>query len=100
MRPRERRESGQRDLFRARLDQIVDLKHPLAKLADVIDWGFLEKTFGAVYADGPGRPPLELSPIFGDGLIGQAALADCNLTDLTTTSRPSVNFTPRMSFGN
>ena len=58
MRPRERRESGQRDLFRARLDQIVDLKHPLAKLADVIDWGFLEKTFGAVYADGPGHPPL------------------------------------------
>ena len=46
MRPNERRESGQRDLFRARLDQIVDLKHPLAKLADVINWGFLEKTFG------------------------------------------------------
>jgi transposase, IS5 family len=29
MRPKERRESGQRDLFRARLDQIVDMGHPL-----------------------------------------------------------------------
>jgi DDE family transposase len=31
-RPKERRDSGQSDLFRARLDQIVDLGHPLAKL--------------------------------------------------------------------
>ena len=58
MRPRERRDSGQKDLFRARLDQIVDMGHPLAKLAATIDWGFLEQIFGAVYADVPGRPPL------------------------------------------
>jgi IS5 family transposase len=58
MRPRERRETGQSDLFRARLDQIVDLTHPLAKLARAIDWSFLEERFGAVYSDGPGQPPL------------------------------------------
>jgi transposase, IS5 family len=58
MRPRERRDSGQNDLFRARLDQIVDLDHPLAKLARIIDWSFLEERFGAVYSDGPGQPPL------------------------------------------
>ena len=58
MRPRERRESGQNDMFRARLDQIVDLNHALAKLARTIDWGFLERTFGAVYEDVAGRPPL------------------------------------------
>jgi IS5 family transposase len=58
MRPNERRESGQTDLFRARLDQIVDLEHPLVKLARVIDWRFLEERFGAVYTDGPGQPPL------------------------------------------
>ncbi len=58
MRPRERRDGGQRDLFRARLDQIVDMGHPLAKLAATIDWSFLEQRFGAVYADVPGRPPL------------------------------------------
>jgi len=58
MRPKERRESGQKDLFRSRLDQIIDMGHPLAKLARAIDWGFLEMSFGAVYADAPGRPPL------------------------------------------
>src|SRR5829696_1691337 len=58
MRPMERRETGQRDLFRARLDQIVDLDHPLVKLVRAIDWGFLEERCGAVDTDGPGRPPL------------------------------------------
>ncbi len=58
MRPKERRDSGQKDLFRARLDQIVDMGHPLARLAGAIDWGFLETSFDAVYADAPGRPPL------------------------------------------
>src|SRR6476660_5947794 len=58
MRPKERRQSGQSDLFRARLDQIVDLDHPVVKLAAAIDWRFLEEQFGAVYTDAPGRPPL------------------------------------------
>jgi IS5 family transposase len=58
MRPKERREGGQVDLFRARLDQILDLEHALVKLARAIDWGFLETKFGAVYDDDPGRPPL------------------------------------------
>ena len=58
MRPKERRETGQNDLFRARLDQIVDGEHALAKLSRTIDWGFLEERFGAVYDDDPGRPPL------------------------------------------
>src|SRR5215208_7284487 len=58
MRPNERRETGQTDLFRARLDQIIDPSHALVKLARAIDWRFLEERFGAVYEDGPGRPPL------------------------------------------
>jgi transposase, IS5 family len=58
MRPRERRETGQNDLFKARLDQIIDMSHALVKLAATIDWSFLEQSFGAVYNDGPGQPPL------------------------------------------
>src|SRR3954451_24803398 len=58
MRPKERRETGQRDLFRARLDQIVAPDHPLVKLARAIDWSFVEERCGAVYTDEPGRPPL------------------------------------------
>ena len=57
MRPRERRESGKQDLFRSRLDQIIDMNHALVKLARAIDWHFLEERFGAVYSDTPGQPP-------------------------------------------
>ena len=32
MRPRERSETGEQDLFRSRLDQIIDMKHPLVAL--------------------------------------------------------------------
>jgi len=53
MRPKERRESGQNDLFRARLDQIVDMDHPLAKLARAIDWRFLEELRLGSRASGP-----------------------------------------------
>ncbi|HTI84544.1 MAG TPA: IS5 family transposase [Acetobacteraceae bacterium] len=58
MRPKERRDSGQTDLLRSRLDAIIDMSHPLVKLARTIDWGYLEQRFGAVYQDRPGRPPL------------------------------------------
>ena len=58
MRPLERRDSGQQDLLRSRLDQLVDPQHPLAKLGRRIDWRLLETKFGAVYTDRPGRPPL------------------------------------------
>jgi hypothetical protein len=40
MRPRERREGGEQDLFRSRLDQIIDMEHALVKLARAIDWRF------------------------------------------------------------
>ena len=58
MRPREPRDSGQHDLLRSRLDQIIDTGHALAKLARTIDWDFLSQQLGAVYTDHPGRPPL------------------------------------------
>lgn len=57
-RPREKRETGAQDLFRSRLDQIINMKHELVRLAQAIDWPVLEKRFGAVYSDGPGMPPL------------------------------------------
>ena len=58
MRPKERRDSEQNDLFRARLDQIVDMDHALARLGRAIDWRFLDERFGAVYSDKAGHPPL------------------------------------------
>jgi IS5 family transposase len=58
MRPKEPVEEGQRDLFRARLDQIIALDHALVRPARTISWSFLERSFGTVYSDVPGCPPL------------------------------------------
>src|SRR5262249_44742331 len=69
MRPTERRESGQSEMFRSRLDQIIDLTHPLAKLARLIDWTFLEASFGAVYADVAGRPALPTRLMAGVAIL-------------------------------
>ena len=57
MRPREQ-SRGQDDLFRSRLDQIIDMEHELVRLSGLIDWQLLGRKLGEVYSDGPGQPPL------------------------------------------
>ena len=69
MRPRERQETGEQDLFRSRLDRIIDLTHALVKLSRAIDWRFLEMQFGSVYSDGPGCPPLPTRLMAGLALL-------------------------------
>jgi IS5 family transposase len=73
MRPREGRESGEQDLFRSRLDQIIDMNHASVKLARAIDWRFLKETFGAVYTDRPGQPPLPTRLIAGLAILKRPA---------------------------
>ena len=58
MKPRERRETGELDLFRSRLDQIINMKHELVRLAKTVSWEAIEARCGEVYSDGPGMPPL------------------------------------------
>ena len=58
MKPRERRERGEQDLFRSRLDQIINMDQELVRLAKTMAWRFIEERCDAVYADGPGMPPL------------------------------------------
>src|SRR5262245_15169330 len=55
MRPREQ-SRGQDDLFRARLDQIIDMGHELVTLAGLIDWQLLGRKLGDMSTDGPGQP--------------------------------------------
>ncbi len=59
------RDERQKDLLRPALDQIIDMEHPLARLAGEIDWAFLERRFGAVCASGPGQPALPARLVAG-----------------------------------
>ena len=58
MKPREAIDSRRSDIFRSRLDQILDLAHPKAVLASRIDWQFLSERLGSVYEGKSGHPPL------------------------------------------
>ena len=49
---------SQGQLFRARLDRIIDEEHALVRCAKRIDWSSFEAEFGALYAEGVGRPGL------------------------------------------
>ena len=72
MRPRERRDSGQTDIFRSRLDQFIDMKHAIVQLAKVTDLpSDLEEDFGSVYVDSAagGQPPLPTRLMAGSTIL-------------------------------
>ena len=65
MKPREPEKSGVEDLFRERLENLIDLRHPLAKLAEAVDWAVFEEAFGALYDVEQGRPGVPIRLMVG-----------------------------------
>ena len=59
------RDDRQKDLFQPPLDRIIDVGHPLVRLAREIDWGFLDQRFSSVCRAGPGQPPLPTRLVAG-----------------------------------
>ncbi len=55
----------QDDLFRSSLEAIINLRHPLVRLAAEINWNFLAKRFSSVCRVGPGQPPLPTRLVAG-----------------------------------
>ena len=49
MRPKKPETTGSNDLFRARLDQIINMKHELVVLAGKIDWDWLDGEIAMTY---------------------------------------------------
>jgi len=64
MRPKKHQTTGEGDLFRARLDQIINLKHELAQLAEKVDWGWIDGEIAPLYSD-RGRPGIETRFVIG-----------------------------------
>ena len=59
------RDDRQDDLFCPLLEEIINLRHPLVRLAGAIDWDFLAGRFGSVCRLGPGQPPLPTRLVAG-----------------------------------
>jgi IS5 family transposase len=58
MRPKKHEATGEGDLFRARLDQIINMKHELVQLAGKIDWAWIDGEMAPLYSD-KGRAGIE-----------------------------------------
>jgi IS5 family transposase len=64
------------ELFRQPLIEQINPKHPLVRLAAVIDWREIERTFGAHFASTTGRPALR--PRLVAGLLYLQHAHDCS----------------------
>jgi IS5 family transposase len=64
MRPKKLATTGEGDLFRARLEQIINMKHELVQLAGNLDWDWLDDQIAALYSD-QGRPGIATRFVIG-----------------------------------
>jgi IS5 family transposase len=64
MRPKKHETTREGDLFRARLDQIINMRHELVQLAGRLDWEWLDGEIAPLYSD-KGRPGIETRFVIG-----------------------------------
>lgn len=72
MRPKAPAEDGATadlDMFRHQLDNMIDLRHLLARLAGLINWRGFDEAFGPLYSDKVGRPGLPTRLMAGLHLV-------------------------------
>jgi transposase, IS5 family len=55
MRPKKQEMTGSGDLFRSRLDQIINMKHEMVRLAGQIDWDWIDDELAPLFSEN-GRP--------------------------------------------
>jgi IS5 family transposase len=64
MRPKKPETTGEGDLFRAKLDQIINLKHELVQLGAKIDWDWIDGEIAPLYSE-KGRPAIASRFVIG-----------------------------------
>jgi transposase, IS5 family len=64
MRPQKPKTTGEDDLFRARLEQIINMQHELVQLSGKIDWDWIDREIAPLYSD-KGRPGIETRFVIG-----------------------------------
>jgi transposase, IS5 family len=64
MRPKKPQMTDEGDLFRARLDQIINMRNELVQLASKIDWDWIDDEIAPLYSD-KGRPGIETRFVIG-----------------------------------
>jgi hypothetical protein len=105
MRPKKHKTTGSNDLFRARLDQIINLKHELVLLAGKIDWDWIDGEIAPLYSenDRPGIATrfriglLLLKQIYGLPMKGCASAGCMTRISSSSPARSSSSTLSRTS---
>lgn len=91
MRPSKKGPEDSGDLFRARLDQIINMKHELVRLAGGIDWDWIDAELAGCFAD-QGRPGVPTRFMVGllllkhiYGLSDEGVCAGCTIPISSTS---------------
>ncbi|MDR1199273.1 MAG: hypothetical protein LBK94_09745 [Prevotellaceae bacterium] len=63
--PGKLQEKNHRELFRTRLENMINPKHDLALLSNAIDWNCFEKDFKSYYSNKPSRPGMLIRLLVG-----------------------------------
>lgn len=61
MRPKKSETTGEDDLFRVRLDQIINPKHELVELAGRIEWAWIDRHIAALRSENADPAPRRAS---------------------------------------
>ncbi len=65
MKPKKQPKIPQEDLFRMRLENMLDINHELIKLSKHIDWESLDKEWGSLFVSTKGAPAIRTRLIAG-----------------------------------
>ncbi len=76
MKPRKQTHLGTDDLFRSRLENIIDLRHELVRLGERIEWAFFDQAYEAFYSE-QGRPGIPTRLMVGLHILKHM----CDLSD-------------------
>jgi hypothetical protein len=90
--------SEQPELFRSALVNLVDRRHPLVRLAGLIDWDRFATAFGPLYRGGVGRPGLpagSVAWIMLRPLLGSRAASSLRLARVKVLDGPADNVSDR-----
>jgi hypothetical protein len=100
MRPKKPETTEEGDLFRARLDQITNLKHELVQLGAKIDWDWIDREIAPLYSE-KGRPGIASRFVIGLLLLkhiyglSEASVSAGSMTRISSTS-PALSFPARV----
>jgi len=72
MRPQSKKTDKRVELFRERLDNMLNRSHELFRLAGLIDWQRFEHGFGALYSEKKGRPGIPIRLLVGLSYLAHA----------------------------